>query len=392
MHTQSAEVPPPPELRELVGWCLGNMETLAQGYLDQLRAIEGYTHVDIPEDDLHDTTTEALELILRKVAGLPVSTHLETVSESIGRRRAVQGVPLEVLLQAVRMVFRLLWTTLRGQADTAQRNALNDSAVRLWEAIEYHTVRVHAGYLNEVSQMARNRETHIAVMLSGFLDRERPGPALTMQLSHTLGLPGESPYLVMAAPLTAMSDVRHRIANAGSRAQVHARADSAVILVPNPRPQRLLPHWAEGLPVTIAPVAPRLADVPGAWRLAHDLFVTAAPRGPLPLTLSEGWPALVAASLPELTAAIRSDALGGMGVLSETGRGQLFQTVETYLRSGSLSGTAEALVCHRNTVLKRLSRFKDLTGLDPATPWDAATVRIALAAPDGYQDQGEAGE
>ncbi|WP_420855151.1 helix-turn-helix domain-containing protein [Rhodococcus koreensis] len=55
--------------------------------------------------------------------------------------------------------------------------------------------------------------------------------------------------------------------------------------------------------------------------------------------------------------------------------------MDTYMRSGSLAGTADAFVCHRTTILERIARFKELTGLDPAVPWDAATIRIGFAVP-----------
>ncbi len=39
---------------------------------------------------------------------------------------------------------------------------------------------------------------------------------------------------------------------------------------------------------------------------------------------------------------------------------------------------AQTLFCHRNTVLNRLSRFTELTGLDPTRLVDAASIVVAL--------------
>ncbi|WP_159708608.1 CdaR family transcriptional regulator [Arthrobacter sp. 18067] len=380
MHTEgTSQEPVLPELAELVAWCLEHLDRLAEGYLIQLRSIDGYAHLNIPRDDLQATTAEALELILRKAAGMPVSTYLQGVSEAIGRRRATQGVPLELLLQAVRMVFRLLWTTLQSQATPPQREALDRSAVQLWEAIEFHTVRVHAGYLAEVSRIHRERETEISVILSGFLEKDRPEPARVMHVARTLGLPHDRPYLVMAVALNQLADVRTRASKAGGRAQIHARADSTLVLLPTSGASSGLPSWTEGLRVAAAPPAETLADVPRAWGIAHDLLVSAADDAPMPRTLLEGWPDLFVTAQPEIASSVAACVVDGLSRMADESRRDVLGTVQTYLHTGSPSATADALYCHRNTVLKRLARFKELTGLDPSIPWDAATIRIAFA-------------
>ncbi|MFB2596155.1 PucR family transcriptional regulator [Herbiconiux sp. P17] len=366
------------DLRVLVQASLDDMGALVDVYLTQLKEIDGYARLDIPPQDLLDTTSEAIELILRKAVGLPLLPGLESASEAIGRRRAAQGVPLELLLQAVRMVFRVLWTTLHERATLAQQRALDRSPVQLWEAIEFHTVRVHAGYLDEQSRMRRDRETEISILLSAYLERERPDATLTNQLARTLGLVPDDSFLIAAAPLTVVAELRSRIGSVEPRAQLHTRSDSVLILIPN-APWRDPPlDWAVGLLVAVAPAAVGLADVPRVWRIAHDLLL-AAPAGAGLVTLSDGWPALVATSHPELAGALRAEVFGTLDVLTPSARALVVSTVEAYLRSGSLSETARQLFVHRNTVLKRLGRFAMMTGLDPSTPWDAATIRVALS-------------
>ncbi|MFG6304448.1 helix-turn-helix domain-containing protein [Corynebacterium hesseae] len=50
----------------------------------------------------------------------------------------------------------------------------------------------------------------------------------------------------------------------------------------------------------------------------------------------------------------------------------------TYLDCGSIKDSAEALHCHRNTVLNRLRQVTELTGLDITQPKDAARALLAL--------------
>lgn len=64
--------------------------------------------------------------------------------------------------------------------------------------------------------------------------------------------------------------------------------------------------------------------------------------------------------------------------LSE-GDGVLLRTVSAFVDSGcSVEATARRLFVHANTVRYRLRKTADLTGLDPLTPRDAYTLRIAV--------------
>ncbi len=57
----------------------------------------------------------------------------------------------------------------------------------------------------------------------------------------------------------------------------------------------------------------------------------------------------------------------------------LLQTLSAHAeQGGSLEGTARALFVHVNTVRYRIRRIEDLTGLAPANPRDAYTLRVAL--------------
>lgn len=368
---------PSADVTKLILWCLRNLSSLADEFTEQLMLIEGYKKVGIDPQEFRETAHDAIEVILRKAAGMPLGSRLEGVSEAIGRRRAVQGVPLELLLQGVRMAFRVLWATMHDRATTVEREALGHSVVGIWEAIEFHTVRVHAGYLEEVARMRQHREAELTLLLSEFLDHDKPSGALTLQVGRTLGLLTDDSFLVAAVSLTEASDARQRLAH--TNAQLHALHDSVLVLMPADTDPLALMPLLDGLRVAFAPVAGGLAAVPSAWAIAHDLLVAAPADSRRPMTLSEGWPNLIKVLLPELSETIGAHAVAGLSALSPETREQLVETVETYMRTGSLSRTSELLFCHRNTVLKRLSRFDALTGLDASIPWQAATIRLALA-------------
>jgi DNA-binding PucR family transcriptional regulator len=53
--------------------------------------------------------------------------------------------------------------------------------------------------------------------------------------------------------------------------------------------------------------------------------------------------------------------------------------VRNFLHTGNITTTAQELFCHRNTILNRLNRFQELTGIDLAVPAQAARLVVAWA-------------
>lgn len=57
------------------------------------------------------------------------------------------------------------------------------------------------------------------------------------------------------------------------------------------------------------------------------------------------------------------------------------QTLQAFLDAGaSLAETSRALYTHRNTIVQRIERIMEITGLDPRTPATGPTLRLALVA------------
>jgi purine catabolism regulator len=79
---------------------------------------------------------------------------------------------------------------------------------------------------------------------------------------------------------------------------------------------------------------------------------------------------------PELAAFCR-ETLGPL--LDYEGGGDLLETLEAFCdRLGNLSQTAEKLFIHRNSLLYRMERIAQLTGLDLNNPDTRLAVHLAL--------------
>jgi purine catabolism regulator len=75
---------------------------------------------------------------------------------------------------------------------------------------------------------------------------------------------------------------------------------------------------------------------------------------------------------PELQA-FKQEMLGPL--LAYDGGGELLRTLETYFRhNGNISQAADALFIHRNTLIYRMERIAEITGLD----LDNTETRLAL--------------
>ena len=88
----------------------------------------------------------------------------------------------------------------------------------------------------------------------------------------------------------------------------------------------------------------------------------------------------MAAAAPLPFAEPLADALGDQ-LAARDSSGFLADTLRVYLSCGSIPETARLEHVHANTVGYRLSRVRDLTGLDPRVPRDAVLLVLGLGLP-----------
>jgi sugar diacid utilization regulator len=88
-------------------------------------------------------------------------------------------------------------------------------------------------------------------------------------------------------------------------------------------------------------------------------------------------PQLVMTQNPRLAERYVSQSLGRLLEPPTRSRGQLLETLETYLATGSVKDAATALKLHRHTVLYRLDKLRELLGGDLDTT--AGRMRLQLA-------------
>ena len=122
-----------------------------------------------------------------------------------------------------------------------------------------------------------------------------------------------------------------------------------------------------------------LRDTPRALHVARVML-----RGPTDSTSSVAVfdgsiLATAAVSAPEVMVQTVGPALDGFGDLPDDDREMLFETFRVWQdNDASVSGTAEVLICHPNTVRHRLRRIEKRTGRSLSRPRDVAELCLAF--------------
>ncbi|MFC7343680.1 helix-turn-helix domain-containing protein [Saccharopolyspora griseoalba] len=383
MHT-SLHVPVTPDgpLRRLVHSCLDDLDELVAVFLAELRSMEPYSSDAVPWPELREHAEGSMELLLRLVGGLAVPDRLSDLCERIGRSRAQAGVPLEVLLHAVRFDFRVLWDAFARRVSEDDLPSLVHSASRVWAAVDHHTTRIHLAYLAEAAVVAREQEHQRAQLVTRLLTTDARDPQVVAQVATALDVSAEADFAVAAAPLSATRPLRDAVDGLAARGiAVHLQdVDRRPVLIAQlpAGAGGVPPRWLQDVPCGLAPVARTLAGVPRAVRIAAELADPgAAEAGPRALT--DVWPSVLAGRLGELGDALAAEVFGRMRGIGAGERSRLLETANAYLRTGSAGAVSAELYCHRNTVLNRLRRIAELTGCDLARPEQAALFAAARA-------------
>ncbi len=371
----------------LVGRLRADADALVSEFVDRVRAISPYGRGVVPREVLEADADRTFDYLLRRVAGQPVPERLLDIGPSIGRDRARRGVPLNDLLTAVRLDFRVLWAGLRERADPTDEPLLVSRVEDVWAAVEDYTTQIQVSYQAEAALLARERQGERTMLVASLLAGPDPDPDEVERLAVALDVDVDADLLVAAATAGAGPALRRAADRLGADGRmVHVQSTGRHVV--------LIARWegGTGAPVRAAlagvscgvgPLAHGLANVPRSARIAGEIVdVSAGSTGPR--ELAGAWLPLAAARLADTAADLVGAELAGLADVPARERERLLAAVRAYTATGSVAKVAERLYCHRNTVLNRLRRFAELTGRDVTVPADAAVVLLALQCADGH--------
>lgn len=368
--------------------CLQELDVLLGDWMETVRPLRAEYAGSVPDEDFRESALQAFELLLRTVAELPVPADLAGISERIGERRARQGVPLDSLLAAARLDFRVVWAALVARADDEDKVLLVASAYHVWEAVEAHVTGIMTAYQRTVLEMGRQREDERRLWFDRLLETGGHNPTVVRDAGLALGFRPTGRFLCIAAlPGTGggLHSAAAALRSAGATLQRQTVSSVALLIVQMGRRvgEETVFDLLTGVPCGLSPVADGLAEVPRAVELATATVRALPEAATEPLRLADAWLDVLMHRADSFAGHLALDVLGGLDKSGApaTEVERLLRTVRMHLDgSGSIAETANALYCHRNTVQQRFTRFFELTGRDIRRPEDAALVALALRA------------
>lgn len=364
--------------RALVDRLDSEMDSVVGDFMHELGARALYDRDAVSEPDLRDTAYDTLRMLVARMAGRALTADEVTLATSLGVRRARQDVPLDALLEAVRLDFRVLWRWLQRLAGEEHRTMLVDQVEWVLTVVEQYVDEVQQSFLRERAAMQRDArlatERHLARLLSGDVPRESAVEAI----AHGLGVTADTEFDLIAVSVEHI-ELAQRAAGASLAAGTvfgHSYADAYCLFwARNDEP---LPEDLAQLPGVHLQQLEGLIAVAEAARTALALLGTAPPLDAL-AGVEQLWPTVAARRLLELVPDFVDRRLAPLDGLTEYQRTAVLATVRLYLETGSVHTTAKRAFCHRNTVLNRLATFHDRTGLDVQVPVEAALAHVLLA-------------
>ncbi|MEW1958678.1 helix-turn-helix domain-containing protein [Kineococcus sp. NPDC059986] len=363
---------------------LGDVDALATRFVAQVREVVPYSDGAVEVDRLQSDAVDTYERVFRRLVDLPVPERLVEASRELGRTRAHLDVPLAAVTAGTRLHFRIVWEVLAERLAPEGLAAAVTLPVQVWQAVEEHSTDVQVGYHEAATALAYARERDRHRIVDTFLESDGRDGTLLSGAAAVLGMDVEADVVCAVVPAgVAVPGVGRR-----TGLHVHPWRGGAVLLATEDSALR-------DVVCGVGPLARGLARVPRAVRVAEAVAAVLPSGATGPVRPPDVALALAARALGPLRADVAGDVLSQVLALPAPERDRLLETFDVYCATGSVAATAERSFCHRNTVLNRLRRLGECTGLDVTVPAQNAVLLLAVTAwragpPDAGRAQSEA--
>jgi hypothetical protein len=356
-----------------------HVDELTDDFMERFGSVDDYGPDAVTADDIRQTAASTMRLLVLRLSGEPIPSSLRSVPEDLGARRARQGVPLDLLLEAVRLDFRVLWKTLEHLAGPGSHELLVRNVERVLSTVDAYVIEVQQSFVAEQARLTRDSSLLTARYVSRLFSSDLTRPDILSEIAEGLKVPMNAEFevavivgegIVRAQQLLARGDL-------DSTWLGYNRGGGFCLF----RPQRRsvpLPPSLLCLPGGYIQDIAGLAGVPAAAAAAASLARHGAAEVSTLASVDDAWIGvahdLVEDGLPGFSRRVWT----ALDSCTPHERGRLLDTVLDFARTGSIKETAARLFCHRNTIVNRLRSFKELTGLDMTVPNEGAMALIAL--------------
>jgi hypothetical protein len=350
-----------------------------------------YGHT-VPYDQHWQEAHEAMRIGIEMISAPRASPRRDlSHADGMGRRRAEQGMPLELVVHSYRHAGRVVWDALieGAREDPAQLVVLMPAATMVWSAVDALADTAADAYRATELELRRRTDEQVQALLDALLQGKRT-PELCSRAAAGLDLPENGRYAVVVLRYDrhrVPAPFHRRVQGEGVRFLWRVRADSEIGVASlaegtglDELSQLLATQRCPG-PGGISPVVVGLSELGRARRLAELALRTCPPDITGIVRLDRRLTPAMVADRSEMTDLLVDEVLGGLLQLEPGDRAVLLETLAVWLDcEGSAGRAAGRLYCHRNTVFNRLRRLEQLTSRSLSYPRDLAEVILAVEA------------
>lgn len=379
----------PPSLQLLDHACrrlLGRGASFTGSVVERIRTeVPYYTDPVLSPPDLEQSVGTGIRVALEAALDPGRIVDIERYTRELGVRRAEEGRPLDEVMHAFRVAGSEVWS---GIISVVERDGLGDQrhlvhvAELVWKMNDRDAVLFADAYRQVAKGVASRHNERVRLILAAVLE-SRNDPAFIQDAASILDLPPDGRFAVAELRATppfgrapdAVPEIR------GMRVLRHVGAQRDVLVAHlGDRPLDALASALDagpGMRIGISAVVHGLKNLPRARDMAGLALRTCRADGEvaqLDARLSDG----LLVSRPDLSAELALRVLRPLYDLEPADRETLSDTLGVWIeKGGSAVQAARHMLCHRNTVLNRLRRFEQITGLELSRPRDL--VRLTLA-------------
>lgn len=357
-----------------------NPESLTDALLPLVAQVEGYENPPIPHREIRRTAVLSFVAIIEALRSTAL-TSAAAVANEIGISRARAGVELSSLMTAMRLDFVVLWNALTAIAREDEAGLIVRHTGTVLVIIDEWVSRAQHSYFDEARRMADEATSLCRSMVATLFQETPVARNRIIEIAQQLTLDVDAPLSVLAAwdrDITPLRAWEAELRQSGTVVHTHQFDAALVVFTPTDLSDRRrwgstrLQSLRAGLVFTVG----GLEELPHAARLARDLAALFELEETGPMTWSRGWNRLIVRRLHNEGIPVIADVQEALASCSDSKRQRLVEAVDSYFSTGNIGDTAADLFCHRNTISKRLSDFRSLTGVDPTVPKEAARLVV----------------
>ena len=269
------------------------------------------------------STREHIRRGIKTMAGAaePGQSAIDVWRET-GRRRAQQGVPMELVLNAYSLGTRVLWEALLEQRSNKDLD-LDDHILLLagqsiWAALDVQNAVLVESYRRENSRLQRRDLQRQQSFLDGLVEGRGADPEFASEAREILGVDADEPVACVVAPFDGSRDEplrghEDRVERAGLVSHWHVRGGAHFGLVTMgeldvPELVGLLAPSVAGR-VGIAPSAEGMAGFATAYQLATRAAETVSRGDQRLVSVTDRLPEVLLGASPEVTSLLVSETL-----------------------------------------------------------------------------------